>query len=115
MDKKQRSEELRRKIVEYFTEMYPARVEAFIEIESKINKYEEVVEEEPVHKVNRFGTRHLVPEKVKKELSVVKAKLPKNEVMEILRKDRKHPLWEKEVISWTAKDWESLFKLRDEK
>ena len=41
--------------------------------------------------------------------------MPQNEVTAILSKDMKHKLWDKEIYTWTSKDWDALYTLRDEK
>jgi hypothetical protein len=137
-DKQTRIQVLRRQISQYFSHMNPPQEETIIYAESKMNREEPIVEEEPEYskiktqeeldqkiaqhkekkeKKNYFGNRHLVPPKVskKKTDAPVLSKLSQKETMEILRKDRSHPLWAKEIYKWSTKDWESLFKLRDEK
>ena len=137
-DKETKIEVLKRKISQYFAHMNVVEADEDIEIiyaESKMNK-DDILDEELVSikietqeeldakiaehkskKKNYFGNRHLVEPKKskKKEDKPVVSKLPQNEVMEILRKNRSHPLWGKEIYRWSMKDWESLFKLRDEK
>lgn len=78
-------------------------------------------------KKNYYGTRGEVVKKeprnrvLKRKETAVSNKLPSsnkipyNEVTEILNKDRKHRLWDKEIYKWTNKDWEELYTLRNEK
>jgi len=123
MEEKERAsrlKELSKKIANYFKNVETPEV--YVHIESKMN-----IDNEPTFKAqekfeeksekNYHGTRESAPIKEKKKPTpkTFKIKLPKNEVMEILRKDRKHPLWEKEIVYWNTNDWDSLFKLRDEK
>jgi len=95
-----------------------------VEIHSKMQDIS-IVDEDPTYqrhiepKRNYHGTKHEV---VKKELRkkikdapVVSNKMAQTEVTAILSKDRKHRLWDKEIYSWTAKDWNELYTLRDEK
>jgi hypothetical protein len=94
-----------------------------VEIHSKM--HEILIDEDPTYqrhvipKKNYFGTRQEVVKKeprVKIKVSpVVSNKMSQTEVTAILSKDRKHKLWDKEIYSWTAKDWEALYTLRDEK
>jgi hypothetical protein len=95
-----------------------------IEIHSKMQEIS-IVDEDPTYqrhvipKKNYFGTRQeVVKKETRKKIKaspIVSNKMSQTEVTAILSKDRKHKLWDKEIYSWTAKDWEELYKLRDEK
>jgi hypothetical protein len=95
---------------------------------SKLNE-SSIIDEEPTYqrhvepKKNYYGNRHEVVKKEPRSKTVAKKgkdivvsnKMSNSEVTAILSKDRKHRLWDKELYKWTIKDWEELYKLRDEK
>jgi len=92
-----------------------------VEIYSKMH---EIVDEDPTYqkhivpKKNYYGTRDEVIKKETKKIKVapaVSSKMSQTEITSILSKDRKHRLWDKEIYTWTNKDWEALYTLRDEK
>lgn len=95
-----------------------------IEIRSKMQEIS-VIDEDPTYqrhivpKKNYHGTRNeVVKKETRKKIKaspVVSNKMSQTEVTAILSKDRKHKLWDKEIYAWTGKDWEELYKLRDEK
>jgi hypothetical protein len=93
-----------------------------VEIYSKMN--EVVIDEKGTYrqhvvpKKNYYGNRDAVIKENSKKIKsapVVSSKMSQVEITAILSKDRKHKLWDKEIYTWTDKDWEALYTLRDEK
>jgi len=121
------------KITEYFnaksmTVVVPSET---LILGSKLNTMQEsaIADEELTYrrhiepKKNYHGTKHEVIKKVpqtkkipvKHKPASVSSKMTQSEVTAILSKDRKHKLWDKEIYSWSNRDWEELYTLRDEK
>jgi hypothetical protein len=125
----ERRKALSEKIAEYFnTKSITSIIPNVLTFSSKLNTMNEssIVDEDPTYqrhmkpKRNYHGTKHEVIKKEprtpkKKESPIVSNKMSQTEVTAILSKDRKHRLWDKEIYTWTLRDWNELYTLRDEK
>ena len=124
----ERRKALSAKITEYFNakSIHAVIPSDTLIMSSKLNSMQDnaIMDEEftyqrhIVPKKNYHGTKHEVAKKEthkKIKVSPVSNKMSQNEVTAILSKDMKHKLWDKEIYTWTSKDWDALYTLRDEK